>query len=250
MRTDARQAEEWLAAAASDPRQCKRQWHRQEGTAVLACGRFWDVLTVPEDLGLLAVDILLRTPQQEPGPTLADFAAHRVGFFMPPDPASRWVGSGIRYAGHGAWIATPAPRRAAGPLRWLVPPDGSGTLYAPAAVELALLRASGTPASSINSDSQRATSLSRYSHSGPWKASSPAPTDDRDDAHISGSGAQPAPSGPGRDGATRSHHPVPVPELTVACRPIPGGVARAAHCASGRPGSIRPSAHHSTTRAV
>lgn len=143
MRTVTRQAVEWLAAAAIDPRACKREWNGETGISVLACGRFWDVLSVPEDLGMLALDALLCGPQP-PGPVLADAAARRVGFFLPPDPAGRWVGSGIRYLGKGAWIATPAPHGAAGRLRWLVPPDGSGALFAPAAVELALQQSLGT----------------------------------------------------------------------------------------------------------
>ena len=61
------QAMEWLAAAAIDPRSCKRQWYGESGIAVLACGRFWDVLSVPEDIGVLALDSLLRMPQV-PGP--------------------------------------------------------------------------------------------------------------------------------------------------------------------------------------
>jgi len=158
MRNPERQAVEWLAAAATDPRACKRAWHRENGTAVLASGRFWDVLSVPEELGLLTLDVLLRTPLQEPGPTLADFAAHRVGFFLPPDPTSRWVGSGIRYVSQGAWIATPAPDRATGRrLRWLVRPDGNGTLYAPTVVELALHQATGILAGLLDPTSRRDT---------------------------------------------------------------------------------------------
>jgi hypothetical protein len=143
LRNHAQQAVEWLAAAAIDPRACKKEWQSDTGTAVLAAGRFWDVLSVPEELGLFALDVLLRSPRHEPGPTLADFAAHRVGFFLPPDPRSRWVGDGIRYAGRGAWVDVPAPQRATGSLRWLVPPDGSGTLFFPAAVEVALQQATG-----------------------------------------------------------------------------------------------------------
>jgi hypothetical protein len=140
--TAPKQALEWLAAAATDPRACKREWeHGESGTVLLPAGRFWDVLSVPEDLGMLALDALLRVPHQEPGPTLADFGARRVGFFLPPDPVTRWVGSGIRYVGQGSWIAVPAPYRRAGAIRWLVPPDGSGAVHAPAAVELALQRA-------------------------------------------------------------------------------------------------------------
>lgn len=137
MRTVTRQAVEWLAAAATDPRECKRQWHRESGTAVLACGRFWDVLSVPEDLAVPALEALLGIPQP-PGPALADTVVGRVAFFLPPDPQGCWIGSGIRYLGKGSWIAVPAPHRAAGRLRWLVPPDGSGSLFVPAAVELAL----------------------------------------------------------------------------------------------------------------
>lgn len=143
MRTIRRQATEWLAAAATDPRDCKRQWHGESGVAVLACGRYWDVLSVPEDLGVLALDAHLRSPQA-PGPVLADAVAHRVGFFLPPDPAARWVGSNVRYLGKGAWVSVPAPHRAVGRLRWLVPPDGTGTLFVPAAMEVALQQALGT----------------------------------------------------------------------------------------------------------
>ncbi|MDG9713987.1 bifunctional DNA primase/polymerase [Streptomyces sp. DH10] len=143
MRTIGRQATEWLAAAATDPRDCKRQWHEESGVAVLDCGRFWDVLSVPEELGALALSALLRIPQA-PGPVLADVVARRVGFFLPPDPAGRWVGTDVRYLGHGAWVAVPAPHRASGRLRWLVPPDGAGTLFVPTAVEAALQQALGT----------------------------------------------------------------------------------------------------------
>jgi hypothetical protein len=142
MRSVMKQAMEWLAAATTDPRACKRQWQGESGVAVLACGRFWDVLSVPEELGVLALDALLCIPQA-PGPVLADAASRRVGFFLPPDPEGRWVGADIRYLGKEAWITVPAPHRAAGRLRWLVPPDGTGTLFVPAAVELALQQALG-----------------------------------------------------------------------------------------------------------
>ncbi|WP_260860186.1 hypothetical protein [Streptomyces cupreus] len=142
MHSVTRKAMEWLAAAATDPRACKQQWHGGTGIAVLACGRFWDVLSVPEELGMPALDTLLCIPQP-PGPALADNAARRVAFFLPPDPDGRWVGSGIRYAGRGSWIAVPAPHRAGGRLRWLVPPNGTGALFVPAAVEQALQVALG-----------------------------------------------------------------------------------------------------------
>ncbi|MFJ1608761.1 hypothetical protein ACIOHS_36240 [Streptomyces sp. NPDC088253] len=138
------QGVEWLAAAASDPRACKREWDQGSGTALVEAGRFWDVLSVPEHLGLLALDILWNDPLRAPGPTLVDTASRRVGFFLPPDPDSRWVGSGLRHAGKGSWVAVPPPYRAARFLEWLIPPDGTGALHAAVPLELALQRANGT----------------------------------------------------------------------------------------------------------
>jgi hypothetical protein len=145
----ARQATEWLSAASTDPRACKRQWRGRSGVAVLTCGRFWDVLSVPDDLGVLALDALLCIPQA-PGPALADTAARRVGFFLPPDPVSRWIGSDIRYLGKGSRIKVPAPHQTVGHLRWLISPDGTGRLFLPAAVELALQQALVLLAAQVN----------------------------------------------------------------------------------------------------
>ncbi|CCK31874.1 hypothetical protein BN159_7495 [Streptomyces davaonensis JCM 4913] len=149
MRGTTRRATEWLSAAATDPRACKRQWHGEDGVAALACGRFWDVLSVPVELGVLALDALLCIPQP-PGPALADTVAGRVGFFLPPDPLGHWIGSDVRYLGKGSWITVPAPHRAVGRLRWLIPPDGAGALFLPAAVELALQQALGVLTAQAN----------------------------------------------------------------------------------------------------
>ncbi|WP_330455854.1 hypothetical protein OIB37_02600 [Streptomyces sp. NBC_00820] len=134
---------EWLAAAAPDPRACKRDWDHGEGVALLEAGRFWDVLSVPERLGLLALDLLWLPSPYVPGPTLVDSAAERVGFFLPPDPADGWVGAGLRYATRGSWVAVPPPYRPARSLEWLVPPDGTGTLHRPGPLEAALRQANG-----------------------------------------------------------------------------------------------------------
>ncbi len=109
-----KQAVEWLAAAATDPQECKRQWDHGHGTALLAAGRYWDVLSVPDRLGLLALDLLWSDPLELPGPTLVDVTARRVGFFLPPDPDSEWVGCGVRHVGRGSWIAVPPPYRPPG----------------------------------------------------------------------------------------------------------------------------------------
>ncbi|MFF4490749.1 hypothetical protein ACFY0F_30485 [Streptomyces sp. NPDC001544] len=138
------QGVEWLAAAAPDPRACKRQWDHGDGIVLLEAGRFWDVLSVPERLGLLTLDLLWQPSLPVPGPTLVDTAARRVGFFLPPDPAGRWIGAGLRYTTKGAWVAVPPPYRAARFLEWLIPPDGTGALHSPATLELALRQANGT----------------------------------------------------------------------------------------------------------
>ncbi len=135
---DARVAVEWLAAAAQDPDTCRWEWERSPtGIALLPAGRIWDVLIVPGELGRTTVDVLLRMAA-EPGPVLADFGDFRVGFFVPPGTAARWVGTGVRTVGPGAWLAVPHPGRGGRGLRWLVPPDGSGVLNDPALLELAM----------------------------------------------------------------------------------------------------------------
>ncbi|AWW41237.1 MULTISPECIES: hypothetical protein [Streptomyces] len=135
---------EWLAAAAPDPKECKRQWDHGDGIALLEAGRFWDVVSVPDQLGLLTLDLLWRPSLPIPGPTLVDTAAHRVGFLLPPDPGSRWIGAGLRHASKGSWVAVPPPYRSARYLEWLIPPDGTGSLHAPTTLELALRQANGT----------------------------------------------------------------------------------------------------------
>ncbi|MFH9862086.1 hypothetical protein [Streptomyces sp. NPDC017202] len=137
---------EWLAAASTDPRNCKREWDQGHGVTLLEAGRYWDVLSVPDCLGLLTLDLLWQPSLPVPGPTLVDTAAHRVGFFLPPDPATRWVGEGLRQSGRGSWVAVPPPYRPARFLEWLIPPDGSGALHSPGTLELALRQANGTMA--------------------------------------------------------------------------------------------------------
>ncbi|MER8187402.1 hypothetical protein [Kitasatospora sp. NPDC094015] len=126
---------DWLADAAPDPAGCRDTWARA-GSAVLLlpAGQSWDLLSVPDALGLPALDILRRLPGG--GPVLA--GAGQVGFLTPVGTASRWFGTGVRVAGAGLWVAVPHPGRRRYGLRWLVPPDGSGRLVDPVLLELAL----------------------------------------------------------------------------------------------------------------
>ncbi|MGW6687975.1 hypothetical protein [Streptomyces sp. NPDC054961] len=131
-------AVQWLVSAAPDPQACRREWERNPlGVALLPAGRRWDVLILPGDLGQTALGVLgLLTDL--PGPVLADFDDTRLGFFVPPGTASRWIGTGVRGAGRGTWIVVPYPGRATGGVRWLVVPDGRGTLTDPVLLELAM----------------------------------------------------------------------------------------------------------------
>ncbi|MEV6616200.1 hypothetical protein AB0N31_20520 [Streptomyces sp. NPDC051051] len=138
-------AVEWLASVAPDPEVCRRQWRRNPlGIALLPAGRAWDVLILPGGLGFPTLDVLTRVLDR-PGPVLAGFGDRRVGFLVPPGTAARWVGTGVRAAGPGTWIVVPHPGRTTGGVRWLVPPDGSGTLTDPALLELAMHEAAAGP---------------------------------------------------------------------------------------------------------
>ncbi|MFF9866768.1 hypothetical protein ACF1G0_15325 [Streptomyces sp. NPDC013953] len=133
-------AVEWLASVAPDPGACRWEWERNpSGIALLPAGRRWDVLIVPAVLGYPTLDVLARLVDR-PGPVLADFGDARMGFFVPPGTAARWVGTGMRAAGRGTWIVVPypGPGRVTGGTRWLVTPDGSGALTDPVLLELAL----------------------------------------------------------------------------------------------------------------
>lgn len=142
----ARTAVEWLVSVAPDPDACRWEWERNPlGVALLPAGRRWDVLILPGELGQPTLDVL-RLLLDRPGPVLADSGATwrgcasmpRLGFFVPAGTASRWLGTGVRGAGHGSWIVVPHPGRAAGGVRWVVLPDGEGTLTDPSVLELAM----------------------------------------------------------------------------------------------------------------
>ncbi|MFE4410698.1 hypothetical protein ACIQFZ_13200 [Streptomyces sp. NPDC093064] len=136
--TGAKTEAAWPASVAPDPEACRWEWERNpQGVALLPAGKAWDVLILPGVLGCPTLDVLTRVLDR-PGPVLADFGGERTGFFVPPGTAARWLGTGIRTAGLGTWIVVPYPGRSTGRVRWLVTPDGSGTLTDPALLELAM----------------------------------------------------------------------------------------------------------------
>ncbi|MEV5974369.1 hypothetical protein [Streptomyces sp. NPDC051921] len=139
----ARAVVEWLASVAPDPEACRWEWERNpHGVALLPAGRRWDVLILSAELGHPTLDVLTRLVDR-PGPVLADFGDARMGFFVPPGTAARWLGTGIRGAGAGTWIVVPYPGRVVGGVRWLVAPDATGTLTDTALLERAMHEAAG-----------------------------------------------------------------------------------------------------------
>lgn len=134
----AKSAVEWLASVTHDPESVRREWEDNPlGVALLPAGRKWDVLILGSALGYPTLDVLTRLVDL-PGPVLADFGDARIGFFVPPGTAARWLGTGVRAVGRGTWIVVPYPGRPTGGVRWLVPPDGTGHLTDPVVLELAM----------------------------------------------------------------------------------------------------------------
>ncbi|MFI9051314.1 hypothetical protein [Streptomyces sp. NPDC053427] len=140
----ANNAVDWLVSAAADPGACRWEWERNPlGVTLLPAGRLWDVLIVDGTLGAPALAVLRRVLAR-PGPVLAGSGDCRTGFFVPAGTTGRWLGTGVRGAGRGTWIAVPYPGRATGGVRWLVPPDAAGTLTDPCVLELALHEAAAS----------------------------------------------------------------------------------------------------------
>ncbi|WP_432072117.1 hypothetical protein [Streptomyces wuyuanensis] len=147
-------AVEWLVSVAPDPDDWRRRWESHpRGLALLPTGRRWDVLVLPGEIAGPTLDVLTRLTDR-PGPVLADFGptphgrnpAPRMGFFVPPGTSECWVGTGTHAAGAGAWVVLPYPGRTAGGVRWLLLPDGSGTLTDPALLELSMHEAAAVAA--------------------------------------------------------------------------------------------------------
>ncbi|MFD9204288.1 hypothetical protein ACFWDP_39255, partial [Streptomyces anthocyanicus] len=115
------------------------------GITMLPAGRLWDVVIIPEVLGLPVAGVLEDLPLLRPGPVLWDAQRHQVGFFVPPGTTAHCLCTGGRCAGEGAWVTAPAPHHRWGPLRWLVAPDGAGTLNRPEVLADTLHRVAGRP---------------------------------------------------------------------------------------------------------
>ncbi|MFE2824411.1 hypothetical protein [Streptomyces sp. NPDC059271] len=73
---------EWLSAAADDSADCRATWADDpRAPYALAAGRFFDVVTVEQRLGMETFDQLLHRGLPF-GPVVLDYKARRVGFLL------------------------------------------------------------------------------------------------------------------------------------------------------------------------
>lgn len=73
---------EWLSAAADNPAECRQMWMDDPRMpCMLSTGRYFDVVSVEQRLGMEMFDRLLRSAMPF-GPTVVDRKAQRVGFFL------------------------------------------------------------------------------------------------------------------------------------------------------------------------
>ncbi|WP_319129523.1 bifunctional DNA primase/polymerase [Streptomyces europaeiscabiei] len=124
---------EWLSAAADDPATCRAVWADDPRTpCMLATGRFFDVVTVDQRLGLETFDQLVRRGLQF-GPAMVDHGARRVGFFLSFDSHesfARFLGKEThtppqhRYLSRDSVVVVPGPMPLPGDrYQWLRAPS-------------------------------------------------------------------------------------------------------------------------------
>lgn len=120
----------WLASACDDPTACLREWRLSErGVALLPAGRLWDALAVPEMLGHSLLNAYSRCGHPTAGPVLRNSRRQELVLLMTPGSPATRLERAARYLTTGTWLAVPDPGRKVAGLSWLVPPDGSGTLF-------------------------------------------------------------------------------------------------------------------------
>ena len=142
--------------------------------AAVPAGPLFDAVSVGMDLGLEALDLLLRSGAPL-GPVAADGRAQvrRVGFLLAPGTLARlggfawWCRShGLRTASHGDVVALPPlVGGAQARLLWLVPPaeGGAGAVTDPALLLGSLRRALGRWPGAADGSALSSLSALKYS---------------------------------------------------------------------------------------
>ncbi|MER5916140.1 bifunctional DNA primase/polymerase [Streptomyces sp. NPDC001982] len=123
---------EWLSAAADDPAGCRETWADDPcAPYALAAGRFFDVVTVEQRVGMETFDQLLHRGLPF-GPVALDQKARRVGFFLGSRSEETFVHHlaqeagtppSYRYLGRGSVVVVPGPMPMTGDrYQWLRAP--------------------------------------------------------------------------------------------------------------------------------
>ncbi|MCX5441188.1 bifunctional DNA primase/polymerase [Streptomyces sp. NBC_00063] len=123
---------EWLSAAADDPADCRATWADDpRAPYALAAGRFFDVVTVEQRVGMETFDQLLHRGLPF-GPVVLDYKARRVGFLLGSRSQETFVHylaqedgtpPTYRYLGHGSVVVVPGPMpMSADRYQWLRAP--------------------------------------------------------------------------------------------------------------------------------
>lgn len=122
----------WLSAAADDPVRCRAVWADDPRKPyLLATGRLFDAVTVPQPLGMETFDQLSRR-QMPLGAAMVDRRAERMAFLLPPHSQEHFTQTleresvsppEYRYLAHGSYLVVPAPLAMTGDrYEWLRPP--------------------------------------------------------------------------------------------------------------------------------
>lgn len=111
-----RRTMDWLSLASEDPTQCRKGWADDpREPQVLATGTYFDVFAVDQRTGMETFD-QLRRRNMPVGAVMVDWAARRMGFFLPP-------GSGPQFArALGQETNTPPDYRVLGERSYVVVP--------------------------------------------------------------------------------------------------------------------------------
>ncbi|WP_258395312.1 MULTISPECIES: bifunctional DNA primase/polymerase [unclassified Streptomyces] len=132
VQTMTRRGIEWLSASADDPVTCRAHWADDpRQPTMLHTGRFFDVVSVGQRLGLETFDQMCR--QGLPcGPAMVDRAAQRVGFFLGSNSRDGFAHLvnrestkplAYRYLGANAVVVVPGPMPLTGDrYEWLRAP--------------------------------------------------------------------------------------------------------------------------------
>lgn len=127
-----RRGVEWLSAAADEPAACRATWADDpRAPYMLPTGRFFDVVTVDQRIGIEAFDQLLRRGLPF-GPTVLDHKARRVGFFLGSQSREDFAhylaqehgtAPAYRYLSRGSAVVVPGPMPMSGDrYEWLRAP--------------------------------------------------------------------------------------------------------------------------------